>query len=326
MSDSFLTRAEIEALLGQAANRTHDVAPPTNMNTKAGDSIGSFVADEKIPQLSPSERKRRNRLWGIHEQAARDVGKALSTMLKAAVDMRLTSIESVNCQLFTSRMSAPTWICLLRSPLLPGQLVLELPLEILLPMLDRMLGSSIDAVSIGIKRPLSEIEQRLCMKIGGCITNELSKAWDTTYALTLAIDRVETDARWLSIGPPDVEAIVAAFDVRLGKACGTCQFAIPPQAMDVLDRHLLTPPTVSHQFNGNGLERSVDQSELTVELAPSPITAEDVENLAVGDLIATEHRVDAPVNVNLDGEPKFLGRIGATAARKAVRIEKEFNS
>jgi flagellar motor switch protein FliM len=60
-----------------------------------------------------------------------------------------------------------------------------------------------------------------------------------------------------------------------------------------------------------------------VELSPSPINAEDLASLSVGDLIATEHRVDSPVIVNLDDQPIFLGRLGATAGRKAVRLETE---
>jgi flagellar motor switch protein FliM len=323
MSDNILTPAEIEALLGQVAP-SNSRGGNTNISGTA-DAIGGFVKNDQTHQLSTAERKRRNRMWAIHEQAARDAGVALSAMLRAAVDVRLTGVDMLACRSFAVGMETPTCVCLLRSPSLPGQLVLEMSPAILLPMLDRMLGGTVDATLPATNRRLSEIEQRLAMRLGSCVAGELNRDWESTYTLALAVERVETDARWLTIGPPDSEAVVVSFDVRLGKARGTLRFGVPPQAMDVLERQLLAEARVisgPHRMGKAVGTDATDQTELTVELSPSPTTAEDIANLSVGDVIATEHRIDSPVIVNLDGEPKFLGRLGATAGRKTVRIER----
>jgi flagellar motor switch protein FliM len=191
-------------------------------------------------------------------------------------------------------------------------------------MLDRMLGGNVNAIFSASPRPLSEIELHLAMRLGACTVGQLNRAWEHAFSFGMAIDRVETDPRWLSIGPPQSEATVASFDVRLGKARGTLRFGIPPQAMDVLDRHLLAESRSvlagPHRISAGIMEAAEDQVELTVELLPSPTTHDDIANLSVGDVIATEHRIDSPVIVNLEGEPKFLGRLGATAGRKAVQI------
>jgi flagellar motor switch protein FliM len=222
-------------------------------------------------------------------------------------------------------METPTCVCLLRSAAVAGQLILEMPAAILIPMLDRMLGGSVNTISTATPRALSEIEQRLAVRLATCFAGELSRAWESTTNLVLSLDRVETDPRWLSIGPPDSDAVVASFDVRLGKARGVLRFGIPPQAMDMLEGYLSTDFRAAvrgpHYTAFERAQMADDQAALTVELSPSPTTAEDIANLNVGDVIAIEHRIDAPVIVNLDGEPKFLGHLGATAGRKAVRIE-----
>lgn len=311
MAENQLTPAEIEALIGH--NRLQsEVASNTS------------AADHSVED-SLASRRRRNRLWAIHEQAARDIGAELSSTLRAAVDVRLMSVDSVACRTLAASMNPPTCICLLHSTDWAGQFLLEMPAEILLPMLDRMLGGSVNSIVPVVLRPLSEIELHLAMRLGQCAVDQLNRAWERLAPLQLAVDRTEVDSRWLSIGPPESEAAVASFDVRLGKSGGTVRFAIPPQAMDTLEDILVmeerTGPRAPHAMAFHHPPTAEGQIELTVELSSSPITAEDVANLSVGDVIATDHRIDAPVLVAIDGEPKFLGRLGATAGRKAVRLE-----
>jgi flagellar motor switch protein FliM len=322
MSENLLTPAEIAALLGQHAPGCDSVSRDDSREPAPGIQAPADAA--KRPIETVADRKRRNRLWAIHEQAARDAGIALSALLRAAVDVRLTGIDTIGCQSFAASMETPTYACLLCSATVAGQLILEMPATILIPMLDRMLGGSVNAIATATPRALSEIEQRLAMRLAACVSSELNRAWESTLELAMSLDRVETDPRWLSIGPPDSDAVVASFDVRLGKARGVLRFGIPPQAMDVLERYLSTDPRATlrgpHHAAFTGAQVPDDQAEMTVELSSSPTTAEDIANLNIGDVIATEHRIDDPVVVNLDGEPKFLGRLGATGGRKAVRI------
>jgi flagellar motor switch protein FliM len=60
---------------------------------------------------------------------------------------------------------------------------------------------------------------------------------------------------------------------------------------------------------------------LDAQLNASKISAADLATLEIGDLIATDHKADEPVTICIDGVPRFLGRLGALAGRKAVRIE-----
>ncbi|NLE37862.1 MAG: FliM/FliN family flagellar motor switch protein [Pirellulaceae bacterium] len=65
--------------------------------------------------------------------------------------------------------------------------------------------------------------------------------------------------------------------------------------------------------------------EFRVELARTRVTAAEVLNLGVGDIITTDQRVDRPLAVEVDGHVAFHVRPGTHEGRKAVRIEKRLD-
>ena len=61
--------------------------------------------------------------------------------------------------------------------------------------------------------------------------------------------------------------------------------------------------------------------EFRVELARTRVTAADLLDLAVGDIITTDQRVDRPLAVEVDGHIAFHVRPGLHEDRRAVQIE-----
>ncbi len=61
---------------------------------------------------------------------------------------------------------------------------------------------------------------------------------------------------------------------------------------------------------------------VVAHLAETKISAADLATLEVGDIITTEHKIDEPMIVRIDGAPHFLARSGVCNGRKAIRIER----
>jgi flagellar motor switch protein FliM len=61
-----------------------------------------------------------------------------------------------------------------------------------------------------------------------------------------------------------------------------------------------------------------------VTLATSKIRTAELLDLAVGDLITTEQEITAPLELSVQGVPKFYARPGAYRGNKAVCIERLF--
>lgn len=66
--------------------------------------------------------------------------------------------------------------------------------------------------------------------------------------------------------------------------------------------------------------------ELSAELGETTLPREDVERLAVGDLLATGRSTREPVTVRVAGIPRFVGRLGKHNAHRAVTILKRLGS
>jgi flagellar motor switch protein FliM len=61
--------------------------------------------------------------------------------------------------------------------------------------------------------------------------------------------------------------------------------------------------------------------EFRAEVARVRITAADLIDLGVGDIITTNQRADRPLAVDVAGHAQFQVRMGTHEGRKAVRVE-----
>ncbi len=61
---------------------------------------------------------------------------------------------------------------------------------------------------------------------------------------------------------------------------------------------------------------------MVVGLADTRLTAKEILNLSVGDVIMTEKGFDQPLEVYVEGRPLFRGSAGLFKGHKAVRVGK----
>jgi flagellar motor switch protein FliM len=66
--------------------------------------------------------------------------------------------------------------------------------------------------------------------------------------------------------------------------------------------------------------------ELVARLAPIRMPTSELLELRVGDVIVTNHDVQRPLEVTVEGTPKFVVQAGAHQGRKAVRIDAELDT
>ena len=59
---------------------------------------------------------------------------------------------------------------------------------------------------------------------------------------------------------------------------------------------------------------------MSVTLAETQITAAELADLRVGDIIATETAADSPAMVSIEGVAKFRAKPGAYQGSRAVRL------
>ncbi len=156
MSGDVLSQAEVESLLSameQTAPRTPAprkpavaAAPPP----KPREKVSPY--DFKRPERVGKEQMRA--LQTLHEGFGRNFGAALSAMLRAIVEVKLTSVDQLTYSEFVFSLENPSCFNLLKAEPLEGHLILDINPSILYPIIDRMLGGGKEPNS-QTRRPLT---------------------------------------------------------------------------------------------------------------------------------------------------------------------------
>jgi flagellar motor switch protein FliM len=322
-----LSQAEVENLLSAIDNADESPAGAPTELLRPRDKV--TVYDFKRPERVGKEQMRS--LQTMHEGFGRNFGAALSALLRTMVEVKLTSVDQLTYSEFVFSLENPTCFNIITASPLEGQLILDINPSILFPVIDRLLGGSTTAAPPA-RRPLTEIELRLVSRITNLFLNEMKHAWENVLALELSIDRVESNPQLVQIIPANEVIVLVSFELTVGEMRGMMNLCIPYNSIERVSNKLTSnnwisyarkPPSLeSMQRIGNRISKA--PVEVVVELATTRITTADMLELRVGDIIASEKDINAPLLVYIEGQPKFLASPGKYKGRKAIRIQAGF--
>lgn len=330
MSDDVLSQAEVESLLNAMDKRDGDVvAHAATGRAKSRDKVTPY--DFKRPERVGKEAMRS--LQTMHEAFGRNFGASLSGLLRTIIDLKLTSVDQLTYSEFVFSLENPTCFNLIDAPPLEGQLILDINLSLLFPIIDRLLGGGSDP-GAPLRRPLTEIELRLVSRITDLFCQELKKAWENVLDLKLAVSRVESNPQLVQIVPPNEVVVLISFELMLGEVRGMMNLCIPFNSIERISSRLLANSWMSYgkkSATADNMRRISTQLndakvEVVVELAETSISTSDLIGLRVGDIIATEKDVAHPLVVSVEGRPKFHAQPGAFKGRKAIQVVGLINS
>jgi flagellar motor switch protein FliM len=324
MSGDVLSQAEVESLLSAMESRESDViADAATSRIKYRDKISPY--DFKRPERVGKEQMRS--LQTMHEAFGRNFGASLSALLRTIVELKLTSVDQLTYSEFVFSLENPTCFNLINAAPLEGQLILDINLSLLFPIIDRLLGGGSDPTPPA-RRPLTEIELRLVSRITDLFCREMKQAWENVLDLNLSIDRVESNPQLVQIVPPNEVVVLISFELTIGDARGMMNLCIPFNSIERIANRLSSNSWVSYgkkSATPDSRKRISEQLngaivEVVVELAETNISASDLIGLRVGDIIATENDVERPLVVSVEGQPKFHAQPGAFKGRKAIQV------
>jgi flagellar motor switch protein FliM len=324
MTGDVLSQAEVESLLSAMDGRESDViADAATSRLKHREKISPY--DFKRPERVGKEQMRS--LQTMHEGFGRNFGAALSALLRTIVELKLTSVDQLTYSEFVFSLENPTCFNLINAAPLEGQLILDINLSLLFPIIDRLLGGGSDPTPPA-RRPLTEIELRLVSRITDLFCKEMKQAWENVLELDLSIDHVESNPQLVQIVPPNEVVVLISFELTIGDARGMMNLCIPFNSIERISTRLSSNSWVTYgkkTATPENIQRITGQLstamvELVVDLAETNISTSDLIGLRVGDIIATEKDVERPLIVSVEGRPKFHATAGAFKGHKAIQV------
>jgi flagellar motor switch protein FliM len=342
MAEEELSQSQVEGLLkametGQTSPQAPVVPPkpveapaptrphtPPQLRHQAAERVTPY--DFKRPERVGKEQMRA--MHSLHETIARNFGAVVSGMLRTMLEVKLLSVDQMTYSEFVFSLDNPSCFNVLRAEPLEGNWILDISPALSYAVIDRMLGGDPEP-GTPIRRPLTEIENRLIGRLVTAFLNELRDAWLNIVPLQLGISSVESNPQLVQIVPPNEVVILICFEVTLSRNRGMINLCIPFNTIERFNTQLSNNGWVGYSRSRPTPETratiggNVDTApvEIIVTLAKSKIRTGDLVDLAVGDLITTEMDTGMPLELSVQGVPKFHARPGAFRGKKAVRID-----
>ena len=314
-----LSQDEVDALLkGMGGN---DLETETD-DSGSGGGINSY-------DLTSQDRIIRGRmptLEIINDRFARFFRQSMSTALRKVIDISAFSIDMIKFGEFMRSLPVPTSLHIFKAEPLRGHALMVIESKLVFNLVDSFFGGRGRGYIKVEGRDFTPIEARLLCKVIKMALDDLEKAWSPVHPLVLSYVRGETNPQFASVVSPTEVVIVIKFEVELEQTVGTLVVCLPYSTIEPIRSKLYAgfqsdQLEVDTAWINRFIER-VREAEvnITVELGRTMITGEDIMNLTVGDVIMLKHDVREPLEVKVEGVPKFKVFAGSSRGQRAVRV------
>lgn len=279
-----------------------------------------FGRMDRIPQEAL------RRIHVIHEGFGRNLGASLSAFLRRYVEATPISLDQFSYSEMVEFLTAPTCAASLAIHPHGGAAILEINQPLAFAAAEAMLGWGGQGVT-PIEREFTQVEIRILEGMLRLIVQELDREWKTAANVTFELERVESDPSLLSGLSPREGVVAASFDMRIGTVSGMMNLAMPAITVKRLQREL-TRDSMDKGLpsaHRSRVLRLLRKSRLTGEalLRGPKVSARELSVLRPGDLLAFDYAADRPIDLLINGVPKYRVELEAVDARKRARILEE---
>jgi flagellar motor switch protein FliM len=262
----------------------------------------------------------------LHDNFARNMASSLSAYLRAYVIVNLVSVEQLSYVEFTQCLPSPTCLVSLGMKPFDGNAVLELSPSLVFPVLEMLLGGT-GRSSAKITREITEIEQVVLDGLYRIILHDLKQSWQSVTQIDFTIEARETEPQLLQILAPNEAVVAIGLEVRIGENTGMLNIGVPSITIKMLRQKFdqqwsvrRTESTEEEQRHTLALIKPAIV-QLDARLQGPTLSVEDLMRLETGHVLAFDYSIDRPVNILINGTPKFRGQVVTTGRKKAFVIE-----
>jgi flagellar motor switch protein FliM len=250
----------------------------------------------------------------------------VALFLRSEFPLKLAGIQIVPYQKLTEGWAAPTHLTLFKTEPLRGVSVLEIPLQLGLTIVDRLMGGPgrIEPTT----REMSEIEKALLDQIVQIILEEWCNNWAVIKPMKPSVLGCESNGRFMQTAPPQTNMLTLSIDACLGDCTGQIKLAFSYASLEPCVRQLCAGSEAASETPGPAPSAPVKWNRCLDDV-PMPVTAEwhgldmsarDVLHLKIGDVLQVSPQVAQQVRLRLGDISKFNGRLGTVGGHWAVEL------
>lgn len=320
-----LSQEEIDALLEVADDES--IAELENNEILPQRQVALY--DFKRPNRVSKEQLRAFR--GIHDKMARNLSSQISAIMRSIVEIQLHSVDQMTYGEFLMSLPSPTSFNVFSMKPMDGTGVLEINPSIVFSMIDRLLGGK--GESYDSQREFSDIELNLLDSILRQIMQTLKDAWGPVAEIWPSIDAKESSPNVIQIVAQNEVVIMVVMEIIIGHSSGMINLCYPVISLETIlsrlgSRDLMLSETSSKKSRNKELQALIGGAGINVSasIGSANLSLKEVLDLQIGDIIRLDRKADDTVLVAIDGQNKFLAKIGLQRYRKTIEIKEHIKT
>lgn len=316
-----LSQTEVDALLSAVSDNRVD-----SDDIGGDDQMRSGVVQYDLANQDRIIRGRMPTLDIIHDRFIRLFRVTLSNALRKMANLSVNSTGPLKFSEFMNSLPLPSCLNILRLDPLRGAAVMVIESKLLYALVDSFFGGN-DVPYTKIEgKDFTQIEIKIARRVVLSAIDDYEKAWEPVYPLKVGYSRTEINPQFVAVVPPSDVVIATTFDVELEKVSGTIKIVIPYATLEPIKSKL------SVGFQSEQLEvdfiwinRIKEQimgtsANVLVKLGEADIAMRDLMELAPGDIIQLDTDATLPLDILVEGIPKFKGIPGLLKGNRALKI------
>ncbi len=345
-----LSQNEIDALLSAlntspGGGEPPPLSGPAATPAAAAEPAGGHAAPAAAPRAEPAVSKtgKKTKVYDfkrqtkfskeqmgtiqmIHETFARLIGTDLSTQLRAYAQATIMSVDQLTFQELLQSIYSPTFITCFNCEKLDGKALIDLNLNVVFTILDRLLGGN--GTPLGTLRQLTDVEKQIMQKVMIRILERLRESWINVIDLAPTIELIESNPQFAQIVPPGDMVLSVTIEIKIHDVTGTMNLCIPYNTVEPIANKFNAASWFAAvrkeplQTNVEAITHQVRDVFLpfVVELGTATVTLQDVLGLQVGDLLVIDRKVKDDLDVRVGNLIKFRGRPGVLGKKMAIGL------
>ncbi len=343
MSEKILSQDEISALLGHVndevvspetpdtseqptASPTTEVTLEATVSKAKEEPQPSTVVDRNLfPILRPQGlgTELENALNVVLDSFVQNGVSSLAAALRAQVDMEVDGLDQLSYREFIHTLPEPSSIWSLKLRPLGLSIALCLEPKLVHAMVDLLMGG--EGRSLGRDRTITELDQSVVESMVRFLSKEFQEAWRRLISFESNIEGRETRPGFLQLYSPAESMISIVVRMHAGGTDGHIFWGIPSQMLLRFEHSVQTPTKGSGQLPEEAaaeIHRIIQDipTQLNAHIAGTRIRVQELLALSEGDVVKLDHRVQAPIDLAVNGVSKFLGHVVLSHGQKAVQI------
>jgi flagellar motor switch protein FliM len=266
-------------------------------------------------------------LTRLHENFARLLTTYFSAQLRTYVQIGVASVDQLPYEEFIRSVPKMTLLNVFEAQPFEGRILMEVNPNIAYSMLDRVMGGS--GTGMNKIENLTEIETKIMSQLFEHTLESFKEAWSSVIELDPFMLDLEVNPQFLQMVSPNETVVVISLNTTIGETSGMINICLP----HVVIEPIIPKLSVSHWMQSNKqkkrvpgetefIEQKLKNAYLPfkVELGSSEMSIEEFLNLSLGDCIELDQKINAPVVIKVENNPKFYGQPGKVKKKMAVQI------